>query len=849
MKSMFQKMGCGTSRKLDNTKLVDDFFGTDYNNKRTSPRQREDSINTNDEYDDHFVIDNSDDYPDYSLPRYTDNETQSNPSGRTSRSGDRSGKSGSARSGKSGSARSRRSGNFSDRSGRSYRSGGSQRVNMAGSFTGSTSSSRQTEQRRNKGRPEPRSPPPPYMNIYIREDKQPSFSAPVSSEDFAANVLLDNILDDNAPPPKARATIATAIPITSTTATSTAADADASNSLDKDVPTENTNNQATKPPATPTSATAAATAAVAPVANNKKEATGNNLPKIKGPAASSVAKKNKQHKSSSSNAALAKSNSKTKKATAVGTTESKTVQIAETKKAASTKKSGGNANTKSSGTNAKQPTTNNNFIPVSIAPPAPPFTSLVRDGNENPRYDDILLSPLTAPTMVTMLPQFPKHVKDDEFSTAPSLAGQKRSIVTVSKRVENKNNMTNGSNTNTIDDINFGNSVEKRVTTDKSFDDIYERGKQLGYGAFANVFLATHKPSGAKYAVKEVDRTSMVWNDKDHLQHEIDNMFKVREGPNIVQLYEVYSNNNDEDEDDEEEDESLTATTISESTNKKKKGRKKKRKKKSLCHLVVELMEGGELFDRIIEKRTFTEREARDSIRCVLEALKYMHDRRVVHRDLKPENLLLKLRDKSKLTPVKLADFGFAKSIKNKNGCRSLCGTPGYLAPEILERFPSYDVKCDVWSVGAILFLLLGGYLPFDDDNEEKVFDRTRNADYDFQPRCWSNISFGAKELITRCLTVDPRKRFTAEDCLNHDWMSKSKVARDDLLGTDKLQDSRSKGKRKMRAAVKTVSTFSIFWFFCVFVGNFSVKPALVLACVTSCFQFRTVTRLILLCR
>jgi serine/threonine protein kinase len=846
MKSMLQKMGCGASRKLDNTKLVDDFFGTNYNNKRNSPRQDEDnSINSNDEYDDHFVIDNGDDYPDYSLLRCTDNETQSNPSGRTSRSGDRSGKSGSARS--------RRSGSYSDRSGRSYRSGGSQRVNMAGSFSGSTSSSRQTEQRRNKGRPEPRSPPPPYMNIYIREDKQPSFSAPISSEDFAANVLLDNILDANAPPPNARATIATAmpmpIPILPTAATPTAAGA--SNSLDKDVATENTHNQAAKPLATPASVTArtTATATVTPAANNKKEAVGNNPPKIKGAAASSGAKKKKEHKAaSSSNAAPVKSNSKTKKAAAVGPTESKTVQIAETKKAASTKKSGGNANTKSSGTNANtnSTTANNNFVPVSVAPPAPPFTSLVRDGNENPRYDDILLSPLTAPTMATMLPQFPKHVNDDEFSTAPSLAGQKRSIVTVSKRVENKNNMTNGINNNnssnnininsTIDEINFCDSVEKRVTTDKSFDDIYERGKQLGYGAFANVFLATHKPSGAKYAVKEVDRTSMVWNDKDHLQHEIDNMFKVREGPNIVQLYEVYSNNNDDDEDDEEEDESLTATTSSESNHKKKKGRKKKRKKKSLCHLVVELMEGGELFDRIIEKRTFTEREARDSVRCVLEALKYMHDRRVVHRDLKPENLLLKLRDR--LTPVKLADFGFAKSIKTKNGCRSLCGTPGYLAPEILERFPSYDVKCDVWSVGAILFLLLGGYLPFDDDNEEKVFDRTRNADYDFQPRCWSNISFGAKELITRCLTVDPRKRFTAEDCLNHDWMSKSKVARDDLLGTDKLQDSRSKGKRKMRAAVKTVSQFSSLPHCSVFV----------VARVTSCFHFCTVTKLILLC-
>jgi serine/threonine protein kinase len=179
-----------------------------------------------------------------------------------------------------------------------------------------------------------------------------------------------------------------------------------------------------------------------------------------------------------------------------------------------------------------------------------------------------------------------------------------------------------------------------------------------------------------------------------------------------------------------------------------------------------------------------------------------MHERRVVHRDLKPENLLLKVRDKSKLTPVKLADFGFAKSIIAKNGCRSLCGTPGYLAPEILERFPSYDVQCDIWSVGAILFLLLGGYLPFDDEDEEKVFDRTRNAAYDFNPRCWKSISFGAKELISKCLTIDPRKRFSAVECLNHRWMAKNEVARNAQI--EGVQDKLS-GQRKMRQAVKAL--------------------------------------------
>jgi len=418
-----------------------------------------------------------------------------------------------------------------------------------------------------------------------------------------------------------------------------------------------------------------------------------------------------------------------------------------------------------------------------LPPPPPPFLSMVSNNDNNIDInggnDDI--SPMTVTTFTKMLT--PRILDDDDFSVAPSLDVEKRSILTVS-------------NQRTNSQFSVSSSDEKTVITKMAFDDIYLRGKKLGVGAFANVFLGTHKPSGATYAVKEVDRSSMVWNDKDHLKHEIENMFKVREGPNIVQLYEVYSTH-DPDEVDESEDEG---------SKKKKVDRNKKehrqRRKPNLCHLVIELMEGGELFDRIIEKRTFTEREARDSIRCVLEALKYMHERRVVHRDLKPENLLLKSTVKSKLTPVKLADFGFAKSIQSKNGCRSLCGTPGYLAPEILERFPSYDVQCDIWSVGAILFLLLGGYLPFDDNNEEAVFDRTRNAAYNFHPRYWTNVSFGAKDLISRCLTIDPRKRYTAEDCLRHRWMAKSEVARDLQLdgNVDRLQ-----AKRKMKRAVQTV--------------------------------------------
>jgi calcium/calmodulin-dependent protein kinase I len=749
-------MGCGSSKEK-NQLLVNNFFGEEY----TSPRNEESNVNSanniNDDVDVDVDRDEDDSYEDYEDDiKFGDTtaSTSDRKSERSGRSGNKSERSGrSIKSGSDLTGRSNRSGRttrsglstrsgFSARSRRSYSSGNGKTppgyvtgVTMAGTSLsgGSTSSSRKTELRRNHERP-PRSPPPPYMNIYIQEPrKEPSFKVPISSEVLAANTLPNNILDE--PIPK----------VSSPPATPAAPKSPAMNGL-------------TEGEKKPSKAPSTASGADATGSKQKKEPTV--APKNKSAAASPA-----MHSRKASSAASEKSlASPTAVATAAAIPTEPEAAPAQAKVQSNVRKS---ASKRQSG-NAK-PTS-----AVEPVPPPPPFTSLVREKNDNDKFSDILISPLTAPTMVVKIPGIPREIPR-EFSVAPSLKNQKRSIMTVSKRIDAK--ISNGDTIN--DKAAVGAGGEKRITTDIAFDDIYERGKQLGYGAFASVFLATHKPSGAKYAVKEVDRSSMVWNNKDHLKHEIDNMFKVREGPNIVQLYEVYSNDGDENE-----------------------------KKKSLCHLVVELMEGGELFDRIIEKRTFTEREARDSIRCVLEALEYMHDRRVVHRDLKPENLLLKLKDKSKLTPVKLADFGFAKCVKNKNGCRSLCGTPGYLAPEILERFPSYDVQCDVWSVGAILFLLLGGYLPFDDDNEEKVFDRTRNATYDFNPRCWRKISFGAKDLISKCLTIDPRKRYTAKHCLNHSWMAKSEVARDAKLDTGDLAAARDKGKRKMRAAVHTVSIF-----------------------------------------
>lgn len=290
----------------------------------------------------------------------------------------------------------------------------------------------------------------------------------------------------------------------------------------------------------------------------------------------------------------------------------------------------------------------------------------------------------------------------------------------------------------------------------------YQRGRELGLGAFSNVFLGTHRASKKEYAIKKIDREKMMWGDsRDALEDEVNHLIQVREGPNIVQLYEVYE-------------------------------------EKSHCYLVMELMYGGELFDRILERKNFSEKAARDCIRCVLTGLDYLHEKRLAHRDLKPENLLL--TSETNDTEVKLADFGFSKIVKKQNECRTLCGTPGYMAPEILERWPAYDTKCDLWSVGVILFLLLGGYLPFDDDDEDKVFERTRNGQYFFHPAYWKLVSKGAKGLVTKLLTVNPNKRISASEALEHEWMQR-KVDEGEmdtnLTNIDTLKENVQKGKNK----------------------------------------------------
>lgn len=304
------------------------------------------------------------------------------------------------------------------------------------------------------------------------------------------------------------------------------------------------------------------------------------------------------------------------------------------------------------------------------------------------------------------------------------------------------------------------------------FERIYKLSSNvLGSGAFSVVKQATHKNRpNQSFAVKVVDRKNLTEEDEAALLDEVA-ILKEFSHPHIICLYDFFED-------------------------------------PKTYYLIMEQMSGGELFDRIVAKLYYNENEARNVCKTVLEAVGYCHDNHVAHRDLKPENLLLSNEDDSE---VKIADFGFAKRVFVPNSLTTQCGTPGYVAPEILEGI-AYDTKSDMWSVGVILYILLGGYPPFIEKTQRDLFRKIRNGDYEFHEEYWGAVSQEAKDLISSLLTVDPSLRLDAKAALRNKWINfdADELAKKDL-GTNLEEFKKFNAKRKFRAAVKSVMVVNKF--------------------------------------
>jgi len=194
-------------------------------------------------------------------------------------------------------------------------------------------------------------------------------------------------------------------------------------------------------------------------------------------------------------------------------------------------------------------------------------------------------------------------------------------------------------------------------------------------------------------------------------------------------------------------------------------------------HLVTNLCEGGELFDKICELSSnsdngtpcFQESEAARIMYQLLQSVSYMHKKGIVHRDIKPENILFETTSND--SPIKIIDFGLSRrhAANLDKPMSTLVGTPYYIAPEVLKK--RYENKCDLWSVGVIAYILLCGYPPFNGKDNEATHRSVLRGKYYFPAEDWSNISRDAMDFIVRLLQMNPKKRMTIEQALNHPWI------------------------------------------------------------------------------
>jgi calcium-dependent protein kinase len=168
-------------------------------------------------------------------------------------------------------------------------------------------------------------------------------------------------------------------------------------------------------------------------------------------------------------------------------------------------------------------------------------------------------------------------------------------------------------------------------------------------------------------------------------------------------------------------------------------------------YIVTEICKGGELFDEIIARGKFTEKDAAVLMKQVLSCVNYCHKNNIVHRDLKPENVLLEAN--KDFDQIKIIDFGTSLQFDPSKFLDEKLGTPYYIAPEVLNK--KYNEKCDIWSCGVILFIILSGVPPFNGANDQEIMKNVKIGKFSFSDPCWTNVSDKAKDLIKKLLTYD----------------------------------------------------------------------------------------------
>ena len=268
----------------------------------------------------------------------------------------------------------------------------------------------------------------------------------------------------------------------------------------------------------------------------------------------------------------------------------------------------------------------------------------------------------------------------------------------------------------------------------KTFRSLYQLNEKLKSGSFATVCRATHRATTKCVAVKCIQRCKLSPTDDVAVISEVDILSSIKHN-RICPLYDFFI-------------------------------------EPKHYFIVMEYMEGGDVFDRVGTLKNYNEEVARNVVFELLNALQYLHRNNIAHCDLKPKNLLLRTIDNDE--SVVLADFGLASRFYSPNSLSKQCGTPYFVAPEILSR-KGYDSQADMWSVGVIIYCLLSGNLPFVGRRHLDLFQAILSGKFTFDYEIWKDVSEEAKDLVRNLLVVDPAKRFTASDAIHSAWIMKDR--------------------------------------------------------------------------
>ena len=267
------------------------------------------------------------------------------------------------------------------------------------------------------------------------------------------------------------------------------------------------------------------------------------------------------------------------------------------------------------------------------------------------------------------------------------------------------------------------------------FMDNYDVLSQLGKGGYGKVYQVRNKKTNEIHACKHLSKLSI--NNLAKFEREIDILRKA-DHPNIIKLYEIFES-------------------------------------KHSYYLIMEQCKGGEVFDRIIDhiqnKEMYSEKDAANILRQMMSAIEYCHNNGIAHRDLKPENLLYLNEGSEENNPIKVIDFGLSQIISPNKKLKTKVGTAYYVSPEILNG--SYSEKCDIWSAGVILYILLSGDPPFNGPNDVAIYQKIAQRYYNFPESKWANISEDAKDLIKHMICPE-NERYNAKQVLEHPWMKTS---------------------------------------------------------------------------